>query len=114
MTASNQKTVTLTASTVATITFATRYNYLVIENLEQTTVSDTMIIYGAEGGVVPTIAGDDCFAVDPGQSIAISNIGPFWWQGGISSAEKGIVANPGTTIKLISAGTPTVSVIGAS
>jgi hypothetical protein len=59
MTASNQKTVTLTASTVATITFATRYNYLVIENLEQTTVSDTMIIYGAEGGVVPTIAGDD-------------------------------------------------------
>lgn len=113
MTASNQKTVTLTASTVATITFAARYNYLTIENLEET-FSDTMIVYGAEGGVVPTIAGDDCFAVDPAQSVLLSNIGPFWWQPGISSAEKGVVANPGTTIKLISAGTPTVSVIGSA
>lgn len=114
MTASNQKTVTLTANAVTTVTFAARYNYMVIENLEQTTVNDTMIVYGAEGAATPTVAGDDCFAVDPGTSIVLSNIGPFWWQPGYSSAEKGIVANPGTTIKLISAGTPTVSVIGGS
>lgn len=113
MTALIQKTVTLVANTVTTVTFGFRYNYLSIENLEET-LTDTMIVYGAENGVVPTVGGDDCFSVDPGQTAELANNGPFWWQPGYSSAEKGIVANPGATIKLISAGTPTVSIAGSA
>lgn len=111
MTALTEKTVTLVAATVATVTFTARYNYVEIENLEET-FTDTMIVYVAEGANVPTVGGDDCWAVDPGQTIELANNGPFWWQGGYGSSEKGILANPGTTIKLISAGTPTVQVVG--
>jgi hypothetical protein len=111
--ATDIKNVTLVAATVTTVTFAAKYSYIVIENLEETG-GDTSIIYGTADGSAPTVAGDDCFAVDPGQSAQIANPSPFWWQPGYSSAEMGVVANPGTVIKLISAGTPRVSVQGTA
>lgn len=106
---------TLAAATVATVTFVIRYNYITVQNLEET-FTDASIIYVSNNTTNPTVGGADFFAVDPGQTIEISNGGGFWWQSGGVGGYSGPngSTNPGTTIKLISAGTPAYSVSGVA
>lgn len=120
MPAKQETEVTLTANTVATVTFASRYSYAEIANEGPGEISVTGT------GTAPTIDGADCAVVEAGQTIAVLNGAPQWWQGyggpmnplvawkpGIPINYSGTkAANPGTVIKLISSGTPTAVVRG--
>jgi hypothetical protein len=124
----------LVANTVATVTFAVRYDYVEVRNLtpqggtEDSSTAD--VIYVSTDGTTPTYEGNDFDAVAPGESVVVPNRAPLWYQAasaigdyaGVSpsypawfgGASGGSAANPGTTVKLISgtASTPEYSVIG--
>lgn len=114
---------TLTASTVATVTFGTgstpiRYSYVQITNESGTTPAP---IYATVDGTTPTVGGQDTEEIAPGQTVLLGNAAAEWSQGLINvpagtltttipqtvtpmgSSLAGGVASPGTTVKLISA-----------
>lgn len=87
------QTVTLVAATVSTITFTRDWNVVEVLN-----VDGAEAVYFSVDGSTPTVKGEG-FHVLPK---------------GTSSAEVGVSSEGGTVVKLISAGTPTVSVRGVS
>lgn len=131
---------TLVASTVTTVNFGTgastpiRYSYVAVTNDSGTTPAP---IYFTTDGTVPTVGGQDCFAVDPNDTVVIANGAALWtqaqsvipagtqipssyttastpWQATpYGSSLGGQVANPGTTVKLISAQTMAYTVSGS-
>ena len=107
MTAVRVKNGTLTANTVATVQFAAFYEEVDVSNLLPLGTGQD-VIYVTTDASTPSYQGDDCDAVGPGQTITVPNRLPEWDQ---ASG----VANPGTTIKLISgvSTTPSYSVEGA-
>ena len=117
MTAVEAKNGTLTAATVATVTFTARYGEIEIQNLEPAGAADTAIIYATTNGVAPTVGGDDCTAIEPGTSATLGNNSGLWFQNALQApyaplAGSQYAADGGTTVKLISAGTPEYSVSG--
>ena len=130
---------TLVASTQQTITFGDgtanvpiRYAYVLIEN-----TGATGIIYVRTDGTAATVGGDLCVAVNAGQNIIMANELPWWSQAanvipkgtlvGIEnlagtppeitapygSSLYGTKASPGTSVSVISSGTPTFTITGA-
>jgi len=127
---------TLVASTAQAITFGDstanvpiRYAYVTVEN----TGAAATLIYVRTDGTAATVGGDFCIVVGSGQSVTIANELPSWSQvanviaAGTQSAGKpwspseiqpygsslyGGKASPGTSVSLISAGTPTFTVTG--
>jgi hypothetical protein len=120
MTAADVKNGTLSAATVATVTFAARYGDIEVQNLEPegATPGDTGIIYVSTGTAVPTVGGDDCVAVAPGETVTVGNNSGLWFQNAVKDSiyapltGSQYAADGGTTVKLISAGTPEYSVSG--
>ena len=136
MTAARSKTGTLTANTVATVTFAARYDQVEVRNLvpEGGTTADVDALYVTTDGTVPTYQGDDCDEVIPGTSIVVPNrLTGMWYQSvtamnggagctygnnaalqGLSGSSTGSATDTGTTVKIISgsATTPSYSVVG--
>lgn len=131
---------TLTQSAVSTVNFGTgastpiRYAYVAVTNDSGTTPAP---IYFTTDGTTPTVGGQDCFAVDPNDTVVIANGSPLWtqaqnvmqagtqipssyttastpWQAtGYGTSLGGGVANPGTTVKLISAQAMAYTVSGS-
>lgn len=95
MTAIKAKHGTLTAATVATVTFAADYRVVMVTHRSS---SDTNPIYFTVDGSTPTVAGDDTFVCMPGG-----------WR---SVASQNDNSDGSTVIKLISTGTPAYSVEG--
>jgi hypothetical protein len=107
---------TLTAGTVATVQFADRYDYIALTNI------GTTAIYATADGSTPTGSGAGCGEpVEPGQTGVLANGLPFWDQSSNAIAHGEVIqgevqpfmsslagqeTNPGTTVKLISTGTP--------
>lgn len=83
--------ITLTASTVATVTMDRDYSYLEVVN-----VDGAAAVYFTVNGAAPTVAGNDTFVLPA----AI---------GGLETQPE---SSDVTTVRLISAGTPRVSVRG--
>lgn len=104
MTATVTKTVSLTANTPTTVTFAARYNYVEVENYNNA----TYFVYVRTDGATPVVGGDDSQAVGPLQRVVLANGLPLWYQGG---ADPG--TNPGTVVTLIAATALSVNVQGA-
>lgn len=126
---------TLVANTQQTFTFGDntanvpiRYAYVAVNN---TGVSG--IIYVRTDGQNATVAGDMTVAVQPGATIAVANELPLWSQaanviptatiGGINpgtpsentplyGSKYGQKASPGTSVSVISSGTPTFTISG--
>jgi hypothetical protein len=124
---------TLAAATADTVTFPDRYGYLTVTN------TGTTVLYVRSDGTAATVAGNDCLAVVPGESEMVANAEPLWYQsskvilagvnqfgGGNTAANPGApgmiqsqtslaghATNPGTSISLISAGTPSYTVAAA-
>jgi len=135
-------TETLVASTVDTVTFADRYNYVLIN-----VSSGTGTIFVTADGTTPAITGvGSGVSVGANEMIVVANGQPLWYQsakvipqgsviyptgGGtpqtnttpngqpgevqpfMSSQQGKSYANPGTVIKLISSGTPSYTISGA-
>lgn len=122
MTATDVKNGTLTANTVATVTFTARYGEIEVQNLEPAGSADTSIIYVTTNGVAPAVDGDDATAVEPGTSVTLGNNSGIWYQQGMSAngfntpylplPGSQYAADGGTTVMLKSAGTPEYSVSG--
>jgi hypothetical protein len=128
---------TLAAATVDTVTFADRYGYVLVENTGTGTINvtadgSTPASSGAGSGVAVaagtsvvianglklwnqvsnvTIAGTTQYPTGSGVTTATPNGQPGGTQPYMSSLA-GKAANPGTTVKLISAGTPSYTVSG--
>lgn len=124
---------TLAASTVDTVTFADRYGYVLVENTGTGTINAT-----ADGSTPASSGAGSGVAIAAGASVVLANGLPLWYQsskvitkgvnqfgggntassppspGMVQSQESlaGQMANPGTTVKLISAGTPSYTVSG--
>ena len=90
------QTTTLTATTVATITLDKDY-----EHLEVLNVTGTDAVYFAFGTTTPTVAGDTCQVLPA----CINSLT-------VQPRQLGHTAGTNTAVKLISAGTPTISVRG--
>lgn len=113
-----------------------RYAYVVVEN---TGAAGT--IFARTDGTAATIGGDECFEIGPGQSATIANGFATWSQAAsvipasaaganayknasgsgpyaplgvnpMGTSPYGGSANPGTSVSLISSGTPTFTVTG--
>lgn len=109
---------TLVASTVDTVTFADRYSYVLVEN------TGTGTIYATADGSTPTgVAGAGSgVAIAAGASGVLANGLSLWFQSskviaqGSNNAQQqskaGQMANPGTTVKLVSSSTPSYTVSG--
>jgi|SRR6185312_6029725 len=131
---------TLVASTVTTVNFGvgsapTRYSYIAVTN--DGAAASPVPIYFTTDGTVPTVGGEDCFAVNPNTTMVVANGAVLWtqaqsvlqagtqipssyttastpWQATpYGSSLGGGVANPGTTVKLISSGTMAFTVSGS-
>jgi hypothetical protein len=87
---------TLVANTPTTVTFDT--NYAAIEVLN---VDGAAIIYGTDDGTTPVIAATGTFVL-PAAICALE----------LTPRDDGVAHSGNTTVKLISAGTPKVSVRG--
>jgi hypothetical protein len=127
---------TLVASTATTITFGNpttsgvpiRYATVLVEN-----TGTTGNIFARTDGQPATVGGDFCTEIGPGVAVEIANADPLWNQaatvipkgaivGGTpgtpaevypyGSSLWGGLANAGTTVSLISSGTPTYTVTG--
>lgn len=128
---------TLVASTVSTVTFGSpvtggvpiRYSNVYVEN---TAAAGTIFV--RTDGQAATIGGDFCTEVGPGLAVLVANADPLWSQvanvlpkGAIIGAQGtgtppeiqpygsslwGNSVSSGTTVSLISAGTPTYTVTG--
>lgn len=132
---------TLVASTVTTVNFGTgastpiRYSYIAITNDSGATPAP--IYFTVDGVTAPTVGGEDCFAVDPNDTVVVANGAGLWtqaqsiigvgtqipssfttastpWQATpYGSSLGGGVANPGTTVKMISAQAMAFTVAGS-
>ena len=127
---------TLVASTPTTVTFGSpttsgvpiRYAYILVEN-----TATTGTIFVRTDGTAATVGGDNTVEVGPGLSALVANATPLWTQasnvitagtylGGTpwtpqennpyGSSPYGGKVSPGTTVSLISSGTPTYTVTG--
>lgn len=131
---------TLVANTASNITFGNnvnnapiRYGYVWV-----TQTSGTATIFVRTDGTVATVGGDLCFVVDNGTSLLIANMLPLWYQSSnvipasaaganaylvtsgngpsevnpMGTSPYGLMVNPGTSVSLISTGTPTFTVTG--
>lgn len=124
---------TLAAATVDTVTFADRYGYVLVENTGTGTINAT-----ADGSTPSSSGAGSGVAIAAGASAVLANGLPLWFPssrvipdganqfGGGNTADSpaspgtvtpmeslaGQMANPGTTVKLISAGTPSYTVAG--
>lgn len=119
---------TLTANTADSISFADRAGYLTVTNTGST------VMYARADGQAATIAGEGCLAVLPGQSQILANGEPLWYQSSkvipkgqpvnaqgtgttspfnpaieqpYMSSGAGQMANPGTSVSVISAAADT-------
>ncbi len=92
---------TLVADTVTSIKFTQYFWNLVVVNR-----SSNQEIWVRTDGEDPTVGGDDCFPVLPQQSVTFSN--------GSLSQEPVVRTGGGTTVSIISSGTPTYTVWAAS
>jgi hypothetical protein len=111
-----------TTPSVTTVTFTARYGDIEVQNLEPAGAADTSIIYFTTNGTAPTVGGQECFAVEPGQTLEVGNNSGIWYQQGMAAngfntpylplSGSQYAADGGTTIKLISAGSPECSVSG--
>lgn len=125
---------TLVASTAAPITFGSgavpiRYAYVAVNN------TGTTVLYVRTDGSAATVGGDLCVAIQPGTTQVVANEAPSWSQAanviasgtyagsapGVGtpqgntpngSSPYGGKVSPGTSISLISSGTPTYTVSG--
>jgi hypothetical protein len=127
---------TLVAATATAITFGSpttsgipiRYNTVLVEN-----TGTTGNIYVRTDGQAATVGGDFCTEVGPGIAVEVANADPLWnqaatvipkgvivggtpWQPAeiqpYGSSLWGGLANAGTSVSLISSGTPTYTVTG--
>lgn len=140
-TAQSSATVTLVASTQQTVTFGysgnntpIRYAYVAVSH----NGAVGTIVYVRTDGTAATVGGDNTVAVEAGQTAVIAN-NQLWWSqaanvipastGGagaytvpsgsgpsevvpMGTSPYGQSANPGTSVSVISAGTPTVTITG--
>lgn len=131
---------TLVASTQQTFTFGyagnntpIRYAYVLIENTGAGT------IFARTDGQAATVNGDFCTAVPAGTTIVMANAAPWWSQAAsvipasnagaaaytgaefgtnppevnpMGTSPYGQLVSPGTTVSVISAGTPTFTITG--
>jgi hypothetical protein len=103
----------LTATTVATVTFDDYVDVVTVANLAPAGTANSVIYGTADGVTVPTVEGENNFAVEPGDSIEVTNGQPSIWYQGLEDINNALVSQPNTVIKLISAGTPAYSVEGS-
>jgi hypothetical protein len=103
----------LAASTVTTITFDDFVESVVVENLAPEGTANSVIYGTADGTTEPTVEGANNFAVEPGDSIEVTNGQPSIWFQGLEDINNALITAPNTVIKLISASTPSYSVTGA-
>lgn len=139
-TAQQSATVTLVASTAQAVTFGynanntpIRYAYVAVDNTTSATT-----VYVRTDGTAATVGGDFCTAVPGGTIGVVANAQPLWYQaqgnlplgsyptppsealGSGTPSEiqpygsylNGLVASPGTSVSVISSGTPTVTITG--
>lgn len=86
-------TQTLVASTATDDTITGLHQYVSVTNQTSGTV-----VYVSFGPTAPTVAGNDCFCVIGGDTVTF--------------ARAGVGASAGTQIRMISAGTPVVTIAG--
>lgn len=124
---------TLAANTADTVTFPDRYGYVTVTNIGAT------VLYARADATAATVAGNGCYAIPPGETHILANGLPTWYPssnvipaganefGGGNTADTpaspgsvtpmeslaGQMANPGTSVSLISSGTPWYSVEAA-
>jgi hypothetical protein len=91
---------TLVASTAQTLTFVAYYSGLQVVNTGSTA------IYARTDGTAATVAGDDNDVILPTSAAVIYNRG--------HADDQGAGSAPGTSISLISSGTPTFTVAGSN
>lgn len=78
----------------ATVTFATRYSYVQVTNLDTTAAN---ALYVVTDGSTPTAGGgNNQYVVPPGATVLIPNDAALWYQG------QG-TPNPGTSINIVGA-----------
>jgi hypothetical protein len=103
---------TLVASTVTTVTLPRPFDSVVVENLAPEGTANSTI-YGSSDGTTPTVAGDNTFAVEPGETLDVANDSASIWYQGLLDTNNALIVMPNTVIKLISAGTPAFNVEGS-
>jgi hypothetical protein len=103
---------TLVASTVTTVTLPRPFDSVVVENLANEGTANS-VIYGTSDGTTPTVAGDNTFAVEPGETIEVTNDSASIWYQGLEDINNALISMPNTVVKLISAGTPPYNVEGS-
>lgn len=90
---------------LASVTFAARYQYLEVKNLDVTAGNS---IWVTTNGVAATPGGaNDNFQAGPGERILVPNQGLPWWQG--FGCIDGTKVNPGTTVSIAAKGATTAS-----
>lgn len=124
----NQYSISGTASGSATAyALVPRYEYIVVEN-----TGTTGDLYFTTNGQAATALGaaDYCYGLVPGESKVVANMEPLWTQAalvigntsptGVNTNQSqygtslyGGTASPGTSVSIISAGTPTFTITGA-
>jgi|SRR5215469_2169382 len=139
-TAVSSATVTLVASTQQTVTFGNpitngipiRYAYVAVSH----NGAVGTIVYVRTDGTAATVGGDNCVAVEAGQTAVIANNQLWWTQASnvipagtypageqigsgtpaeiqpYGSSLLGQVVSPGTSVSVISSGTPIVTITG--
>ena len=112
MTVTASENGTLSASTVATVTFPDYVESVVVENLAPEGTANSVIYGTADGVTAPTVAGDNNFAVEPGETLEVTNEQPSIWYQGLLDINNALISMPNTVIKLISASTPAFNVTG--
>lgn len=83
-----------TGTGIATVTFARRFEAVVVTNTALTSATNAQLYVRADG-TAPTVGAsqvNDEYIVQPGQSVVVRNGAPIWYQG------QG--ANPGTTVQI--------------
>jgi hypothetical protein len=131
---------TLVANTAQAVTFgysggaAIRYAYVYVEN-----TGATGTIFARADGNPATVGGDDCIEIGPGLGATVANGAAYWTQAAtvipasntgaaaytgiaqtgnppevnpMGTSPYGQLTDPGTSVSLISSGTPTFTVTG--
>lgn len=140
-TAQNSASVTLVASTQQTVTFGNngnntpiRYAYVAVSH----NGAVGTVVYVRTDGTAATVGGDNTVAVEAGQTAVVANAFATWSQAAsvippaaaganayavpsgngpsevtpMGSSPYGGTASPGTSVSVISSGTPTVTITG--
>jgi hypothetical protein len=105
---------TLTANSVDTISFADRGNYISVTNI------GTTVLFARADGTAATVAGEGTYPVLPGSSTILANGLPLWYQSSrvlidgsnnaAGQSRAGQMANPGSTVSLVSSASVAYSV----